>query len=108
MKEPAKPIEMELWSRRGGTGMAELFLDSIPLFREDLVDAIAEAGVDNRRPIDQRHGRRSCLGQDNPLTLPGTLRLALGCLDGDHRVGRHPGLLEAAHRCLSGMTTRAT
>lgn len=47
MKDPAKPIEMELWSRGGGTGLAELFLDSIPLFRQDLVDALVAAGVDN-------------------------------------------------------------
>ena len=46
MKPPSSPIQVQLWERGGG-GMAEAFLDSIPIFREDLVQALSEAGVDN-------------------------------------------------------------
>jgi len=46
LKTPTAPIRVELWSR-GGNGMAEVFLDSIPVFRDDLVAILIEAGVDN-------------------------------------------------------------
>jgi hypothetical protein len=46
LKAPSAPIKVELWER-GGDGLAELFLDSIPVFRNDLVELLIEAGVDN-------------------------------------------------------------
>jgi hypothetical protein len=46
MQMPAEPMRVELW-KRGGDGMAEMFLDSIPLFRRDLVQTLQHAGVDN-------------------------------------------------------------
>jgi hypothetical protein len=46
MEMPDQPIRVELWAR-AGNGMSELFLDSIPLFREDLISTLESAGVDN-------------------------------------------------------------
>ena len=40
------PFEVELWGD-GERGLAELFLESVPLFRNDLVDVIEKSGVDN-------------------------------------------------------------
>jgi len=42
------PLEMEAWERGANRdGLAELFLDSVPLFRDDFLSAIREAGVTN-------------------------------------------------------------
>ena len=46
MKPPSGPVLVELWER-GGDGLAELFLDSIPIFRNDLVELLIDSGVDN-------------------------------------------------------------
>jgi hypothetical protein len=46
MKPPADTLQFVLEGRRG-SGLAELFLDSTPLFRTDLLAALREAGVDN-------------------------------------------------------------
>src|ERR1700693_1058204 len=46
MKPLQEALRIELWSR-GGTGLAELFLDSIPLFRVDLIAPLVEADVNN-------------------------------------------------------------
>jgi len=46
MEMPAEPIRIELWER-AGNGLSEIFLDSIPLFCNDLIDAFKKAGVDN-------------------------------------------------------------
>ena len=43
---PDEPVRIELWER-GGTGLAAVFLDSIPLFRNDVVEALYSAGVQN-------------------------------------------------------------
>jgi hypothetical protein len=46
---PNEPVPMELWvyGGGGGDGLAELFLESIPVFRHDLLKALRDAGVDN-------------------------------------------------------------
>jgi hypothetical protein len=46
MNMPDYPMRIELWAR-GGDGLAEIFLDSIPLFREDLITTLEGAGVHN-------------------------------------------------------------
>jgi uncharacterized protein DUF1629 len=46
MKPPEETLRIELWER-GGNGLAEIFLDSIPLFSDELISTLAEAGVDN-------------------------------------------------------------
>ncbi len=46
MGENEEPIAVEFWEN-GGQGLAEIFLDSIPLFSKELVEALKEAGVDN-------------------------------------------------------------
>lgn len=46
MKAPPAPLRVQLWER-GGNGMAEMFLDSIPLFRDDLLATLRAAGADN-------------------------------------------------------------
>lgn len=46
MSAPPSPLQINLWER-GGSGMAEMFLDSIPLFRKDFVAAMMECGIDN-------------------------------------------------------------
>lgn len=46
MGNPKQPLEVEFW-QNGGDGLAEIFLDSIPLFSRELVDALQEAGADN-------------------------------------------------------------
>jgi hypothetical protein len=51
MQTPPEPMKVEFWVR-GGDGLAELFLDSIPLFRDDLLAALQEAGVDNLQMCD--------------------------------------------------------
>ncbi len=44
--EPKLPITVEFW-QNGGIGLAEIFLDSIPLFSKELIEALNSAGVDN-------------------------------------------------------------
>lgn len=46
MEMPTEPIKIELWER-AGNGLSEIFLDSIPLFSNDLILALQKAGVDN-------------------------------------------------------------
>ncbi len=46
MGSPKQPLEVEFW-QNGGDGLSEIFLDSIPLFSRELVDALQEAGADN-------------------------------------------------------------
>ena len=46
MQEPKKILKVEFF-QNGGKGLAEILLDSIPLFSKALVDALHEAGVDN-------------------------------------------------------------
>lgn len=44
MSPPSNPIEVQLFNR-GGTEMAEVFLDSIPLFREDFVKFMEKISI---------------------------------------------------------------
>jgi hypothetical protein len=46
MNAPSEPMRVELWEN-GGAGLAEIFLDTVPLFHGELVKALQEAGVDN-------------------------------------------------------------
>jgi hypothetical protein len=46
LKDVSQSINVQLWER-GGNGLAEMFLDSIPVFRNDFVEAIKEIGVKN-------------------------------------------------------------
>ncbi len=46
MEEPEERLRVEFWEN-GGDGLAEILLDSIPLFSKDLVDALKSAGVEN-------------------------------------------------------------
>lgn len=46
MKLDQKPLMFELWANKG-EGLAEIFLDTVPLFREDVIDSLIEIGVDN-------------------------------------------------------------
>lgn len=46
MDNPEEPIKVEFW-KNGGNGLAEILLDSIPLFSKALVEALQRAGVDN-------------------------------------------------------------
>lgn len=46
MEDPTQPLEIEFW-QNGGDGLAEILLDSIPLFSRELIEALQEAGVDN-------------------------------------------------------------
>lgn len=46
MAEPKEPIKVEFW-QNGGDGLAEILLDSIPLFSANLVSALQTQGVDN-------------------------------------------------------------
>lgn len=46
MSEPTQPIKVEFW-KNGGNGLAEILLDSIPLFSKELVEALQSIGIDN-------------------------------------------------------------
>jgi len=46
MGKNEQPIAVEFF-QNGGSGLAEILLDSIPLFSKELVEALQEAGVDN-------------------------------------------------------------
>jgi hypothetical protein len=46
LKPVVEPFEFELWGS-GTRGLGELFLDSVPLFRNDLLEVIEHCGVDN-------------------------------------------------------------
>ena len=46
MGQPEEEICVEFWNN-GGDGLAEVLLDSIPLFSKNLLSALEEAGVDN-------------------------------------------------------------
>ncbi len=46
MGQSGAKISVEFWSN-GGEGLAEILLDSIPLFSKELVDALEFSGVDN-------------------------------------------------------------
>jgi len=52
LAEPPGPIEAEIY--RSGGGLSEVFLSSIPLFREDVVQALEAAGVDNLQAFPAR------------------------------------------------------
>ena len=58
--EAKHAIEVELW-QNGGDGLAEMFLDSIPLFSQKLIKVLKKSGVDNLQtfPVDivEREGR---------------------------------------------------
>jgi hypothetical protein len=46
--ELKEPLRFELWEYQPGrNGLSEIFLDTVPLFREDLLAALTGAGVDN-------------------------------------------------------------
>lgn len=59
--EPKEPIAVEFWEN-GGRGLAEILLDSIPLFSKELVNALRDCGVDNLQlfpvKIIEREGNR--------------------------------------------------
>lgn len=52
MTPPGGVIEAETYRSRGG--MSEVFLDSIPLFRSDLVQTLVQAGVSNLQAFPAR------------------------------------------------------
>ena len=44
--EPKQPLRVEFW-QNGGDGLAEIYLDSVPLFSSEFIAALREVGVRN-------------------------------------------------------------
>jgi hypothetical protein len=78
LDDPGEVLRVELWEREG-RALAEFFDDSVPLLRDDVIDTLRTAGVDNLQtlPVELvlREGGKSVPGYQ-AVNVVGILRAA--------------------------------